>query len=221
MMDDTAAHAPSPDPGDAPAGADGGPSRRRRLTVIVGSAAAIVAVVALLIVGLMNQGVSRTIQDALDQGQRPAAPALDLPLLVTADGLGEVGDTIGLSDLEGRIVVLNFWASWCDPCKSEAPILEGIARGYRERGEDVVVLGNDIQDVPGDAEAFIRDHDISYASLRDGSGDSERRWETTGVPETFIIDRDGRIALKLQGEVTRPEELTVAIEQLLKEPAGS
>ncbi len=213
---DTPTSATPPDEGDASPGSEQN-TRRRRIAIIAGSAVAIAAVVALLVVGLMNQNVSTTIQDALNADKRPAAPELDLPLLISADGLGEPGDHVTVDDLAGRVVVLNFWASWCEPCKTEAPILEGIARGYRERGEDVIVLGNDIEDVPSSAEAFMRDHGVTYATLRDGTNGSQRRWETTGVPETFIIDQQGRIALKHTGELTRPELLTVAIEQLLKE----
>lgn len=208
---------PDPQPEAAPPDADAGRGRRRRIAIISVSAAAVVAVVALLVVGLLNQDVPTTIQDALAKGERPAAPALDLPLLTTADGLGEPGDRVSVADLEGRIVVLNFWASWCEPCEAEAPILEGIARGYRERGENVVVLGVDVQDAASSATAFMERHGMTYATLRDGGSSTERRWETTGVPETFIIDPEGHVALKKTGQLVHPDELTVAIEQLLAE----
>src|SRR5690606_1901462 len=104
---DTSTPAAPPEPGDAGAEPT---TRRRRIAIIAGSAIAIAAVVALLVVGLLNQNVPTTIQDALAEGDRPDAPEIGLPLLTGADGLGGPGDTITLDDLRGKVVILNFWA---------------------------------------------------------------------------------------------------------------
>lgn len=186
---------------------------RRRAVAAAASAAVVLGVIALLVVGLANRGVGTSIQDALAEGERPDAPSFRLPVLAAGDGVGPAGTEISLEDLRGRTVILNFWASWCKPCETEAPVLEEIARRYRDRG-DVLVLGVDIEDLRGDALAFLRRHRITYPSLRDPTDATKRAYELTGVPETFVIDPQGRVALKRVGEVRTAEELTTAVEQL-------
>ena len=202
---------PSADPGgrgDPPPGPD-----RRRLGGLIAGAAVAALVVVLLVVGLMNQGTATTIDDALATGARPPAPPLVLPVLVSGPGLPAVGAPASLADLKGRVVLLNLWASWCGPCRDEAPVLEAIWRRYRGKG--VLVLGIDIQDLSADARAFIAEYGLTYPSLRDGSDASRSRLEATGVPETYLIDRDGRIALHVAGPVAGPERLTRALDQVL------
>ncbi len=141
--------------------------RRRTVGAVVGGAI-VLGIVALLILGLANKDeIGTSIQGALAEGKRPDAPVLSLPVLVAADGVGPAGSSASTADLRGRIVVLNFWASWCDPCKLEAPILEEVARRYR-RGGDVVVVGVDVQDLRERALGFVRDNGLTYPSLRDG-----------------------------------------------------
>lgn len=191
---------------------------RRRAITIAASALAAAAVVVLLAVGLMNQGVDSTIQDALAEGERPDAPDLELPVLHAGDGVGPAGARFDLESLRGSVVVLNFWATWCGPCEEEAPLLEGVARGYRDRpGDDVVVLGVDVEDLSADARDFIARHGISYPNVRDGGDSTKRSFEVGGLPETFVIDADGRIAVKHVGEITSARQLTNPIEQLLDE----
>src|SRR5690242_4989065 len=122
---------------------------------------------------------------ALARGERPAAPALELPRL------GSAGKA-SLADYRGRVVVLNFWASWCDPCKSETPLLQRWQRRIQSQG--ATVLGVDEQDVEGDALSFARRYGVTYPSLRDGPGAKQKEFGVTGVPETIVIDRRGRVA---------------------------
>jgi len=103
-------------------------------------------------------------------------------------------DTSGrldLASLRGKPVVLNFWASWCVPCKGEAKLLEHAWKQYRSQG--VVFLGIDYNDVTSDARTFLSHHGITYPTVQDGSGAIGDKYGLTGVPETFFIDRDGRL----------------------------
>jgi cytochrome c biogenesis protein CcmG/thiol:disulfide interchange protein DsbE len=156
----------------------------RRLTLVV---VPIAAVIALLAWGLVARGA----------GARPAgigrpAPAFDLRSL---DG----GD-VRLADMRGRVVVLNFWASWCGPCKGEAKTLEQTWRQYRSRG--VVFVGVDYHDVAGDARRFLAHHDITYPTVQDGSGAIADRYGVSAVPETYFIDRRGRlVGVHIRGTV--------------------
>ncbi|HET7572522.1 MAG TPA: TlpA disulfide reductase family protein [Gaiellaceae bacterium] len=113
------------------------------------------------------------------------APAFSLSRL---DG----GGTVSLASLRGKTVVLNFWASWCGPCKREAPQLEKLWRQYRGKG--VVVLGVDSGDVAGDARRFLSAHGVTYPVVTDPdqtvSADSYR---LPGLPATFVVDRRGRL----------------------------
>jgi cytochrome c biogenesis protein CcmG/thiol:disulfide interchange protein DsbE len=104
------------------------------------------------------------------------------------------GSTFQLSTAlqSGKPVVLNFWASWCVPCKGEAALLERASRQYR----NVVFIGVDYHDVTSDARNFLRHHDVTYPIVQDGSGDIGDHYGITGVPETYFIDRRGRLVGK-------------------------
>lgn len=194
---------------------EGGRSRwdRRRTVWATIAGILVLGVVVLLVVGLVNRDVGTSIQDALDEGDRPEAPGLTLPVLLAADGIGPRGAEVSLEELRGRTVILNFWASWCEPCEREAPVLDEVASRYRSV-DDVVVLGVDVQDLRGNALEFAEEYGIRYPSLRDGGDGAYRDYQLTGLPETFVIDPEGRIALRKIGEVTQPEEITTAVEQL-------
>lgn len=105
------------------------------------------------------------------------------------------GETIRLSDLRGQIVVLNFWASWCVPCRDEAPILESLWKGYRD--QRVIVVGIAYADTDRDALDFIDEYGISHPNGPDLGTRISDDYRITGVPETFVIDRDGEITFFL------------------------
>lgn len=117
------------------------------------------------------------------------APPLALTLLD--------GKTIQLEDLRGKAVFLNFWASWCPPCRAEAPTLEETWQRYKDR--DVVFLGVNIQDKEEDARAFMQEFGITYLNGRDITGKIAIDYGVWGIPETFFIDRQGRITYKHAG----------------------
>ena len=149
-------------------------------------------VVALLAYGLVSKRPDSGIEQALARGDRASAPALALPRL---DGRG--GGS--LAGFRGRVVVLNFWASWCEPCRRESPLLERWHRRISARGG--TVLGVDVLDVTSDARRFVREYRLSYPMLRDREGDSQRAFGVVGYPESVVIDRRGRVAAVKRGPV--------------------
>jgi cytochrome c biogenesis protein CcmG/thiol:disulfide interchange protein DsbE len=123
------------------------------------------------------------------------APAFTLHRL---DGPGKVS----LASLRGKPVVLNFWASWCEPCKSEAAVLERDWTSYRKRG--VVFLGVDYHDLDSDARRFVSAHALTFSMLEDGSGKVTGSYGISQVPETYVLDRQGRVVAHLAGPITDP-----------------
>jgi cytochrome c biogenesis protein CcmG/thiol:disulfide interchange protein DsbE len=147
---------------------------------------AVLAVLGLLTFGLLSKGSSGV---ALGE----VAPASPLPRL-------EGGGNASLADYRGRWVLVNFWASWCVPCRQEAPVLESFQR--RHGDSRFTVLGIDSRDLSGDGHAFVRRFGLSYPQLRDGDGSMAHDFGTTGVPENFLIDPRGRVRLLLRGPVS-------------------
>ena len=128
------------------------------------------------------------------------------------------GAPVALEGQRGKVVVLNFWASWCYPaCYEEAPVLERQWRAFRDRG--VTVIGVDIQDTAEAAQKFIRDFGLTFPNLRDTTGQVSVDYGVYGVPETFFIDRQGRIRAKHVGAVT-DEVFRTTVERLLSETVG-
>ena len=109
-----------------------------------------------------------------------------------------------LSSLRGKAVVLNVWASWCIPCKDEAPYLEEVWRANRDR--DVVVVGIDAKDFRADARRFAKRFALTFPLAYDGPGDAIGHYGVTGFPETFVIDRKGRVVRAFAGAVNGAEE---------------
>jgi cytochrome c biogenesis protein CcmG/thiol:disulfide interchange protein DsbE len=173
---------------------------RRQITVAVVVGLIVLGVGGLLTVGLLNRNVNNSIDQAIAKGERAPAPGFTLPVLTSSAGLPAAGRQLSLSQLRGHPVVLNIWASWCVPCTDEAPILQSLWEHYRGKG--VVVLGVDVKDLTGDAMNFHTKYGLTFPTVRDGDGNIEGPYGTTGVPESFIIDAQGRVAAHLAGPLS-------------------
>src|SRR3954451_7856136 len=146
---------------------------------------AVLALVGLLVFGLVSKGGSR-----VAVGDR--APSTSLPQL-------EGGGDGSVAQYQGRWVLVNFWASWCIPCRQEAPALEEFQRQHS--GSQFTVLGIDTRDLSDDGQAFVQRYGLSYPQLRDGDGGAARVFGTTGVPESFLVDPEGTVRWELPGPV--------------------
>lgn len=169
-------------------------SRAPKLALQAVAIAVVASMVALLGWRVVTRDRAQGIADAIAAGKKPAAPDFDLPLL---NGTGRVV----LSSLRGKAVVLNFWASWCIPCKEEAPRLQAAWEKWRDRG--VVFLGVDAQDFRSDAKRFAARYHLTYPIVHDGKGSTLGHFGVTGFPETWFVDREGRlVGERIQGPVS-------------------
>jgi cytochrome c biogenesis protein CcmG, thiol:disulfide interchange protein DsbE len=169
---------------------------RTKLLLQAAAVALVASLVFLLAWQLATKDAGAGLVKAVKRGETPPAPALTLPRL---DGTG----TVSLASLRGKAVVVNFWASWCEPCKQEAPLLQQAWEDRRDEG--LVVLGVDAQDIGDDARAFARRYGITYPVVHDGPGSSLGHWGTTGFPETWWVDRHGRLVGYKEGQVTQED----------------
>lgn len=181
--------------------------RNRRLIVLLVGVIAVTGLVSLFGAGLIL---------ASQQGKRPVVGALapDFSIPLYPDYSAGLGDTLRLSSLQGRVVVINFWASWCLECRKEAPDLEATYRKYKDRG--VVLLGVDYLDTEAAALAYLREYDTSYPVGIDIQQQVARMYRITGVPETFVVDPRGVIRFVAVQRVSEAE-LEEIIEPLLSE----
>jgi cytochrome c biogenesis protein CcmG, thiol:disulfide interchange protein DsbE len=148
---------------------------------------------ALALIGLLVFGLATKESEGIAVGD-PVSDT-ELPRL-EGEGTGSI------ADYRGEWVLVNFWASWCVPCRAESPALQ---RFYdRHRDDGFVVLGIDTQDLSGDALEFVRELDLTYPQLRDPDADSPRsedEFGATGLPESYLVDPRGDLALIRRGPV--------------------
>ena len=161
----------------------------------VAQLAALIGVAALLALLIWKVAFGRTTgaADELAEGKLVHAPAF------TLDRLDRDGQ-LAVADLRGKAVVVNFWASWCIPCRDEAPVLQKTYERYRDQG--LVVLGVDVNDFRQDARRFMKRYGLSYPVVYDGKGSTVGKWGVRGFPETFFVDRSGKlVGERIEGAV--------------------
>ena len=161
----------------------------RTFAVFIG----VLAVIALLVFGLASKG-----EGAIAVGDEVPSAELD-----DLEGI----ETGSLADLRGKWVLVNVWASWCGPCRDEAPALQ---RFYeRHRGADFEILGIDTQETAEAGQGFVEEYGLTYPQLHDGDGNYAEDLKTQGVPENFLVDPEGKLAYLQPGPVS---EETLAAE---------
>ena len=180
---------------------------KRPSAVVVLVVAGVAGLIGLLAYGVASQERDDSIDRAVARGEREPAPELNLPPL-------EGGPERSLDDWRGQVVVLNYWASWCEPCREESPLLERWHQRLKER--NATVLGIDVLDVTSDAQGFIDKYGLTYPHLRDKDGSTQDDFGVFALPETFVIDREGRIADSRRGPVD-DEFMRANVTPLLRE----
>ncbi|MGH3006063.1 MAG: TlpA family protein disulfide reductase [Gaiellaceae bacterium] len=187
--------------------ADGAKRSPARAVLKAGAIVLVIGLLALLAWATLAAGKGRSLVARIAAGESPTAPGFELEVIwprgetwprelrvAIADG------KLSLAELRGRPVVLNFWASWCIPCRDEAPILNASANAHR--GE-VLFVGIDVQDLRSDALLFLREFDVAYVSVRDEGDETYRAYGLTGVPESYYVSADGRILAHSPGAISR------------------
>lgn len=153
---------------------------------------AVIALVALLVYGVTSSGPNRTLDSKIARGEKPLAPALELTSLYD-------GSPRSLADYKGKVILLNVWASWCVPCRKESPLLQRWHQRMTRSGG--TVIGVDTLDVRDDALDFIKQYKLTYPQLNDRDGDAIKKLGTAQYPESFVIDKTGRITALRRGPV--------------------
>jgi cytochrome c biogenesis protein CcmG/thiol:disulfide interchange protein DsbE len=145
----------------------------------------VAALLALLTYGVVLKNGGNKYDNAVASGQRLPATSRMVRVLNTTK-------QAQVSDFRGKVVLLNFWASWCEPCKAESPAIERAYAKYQKDG--LVVLGADVDDLSSAANKFIIENKLTYPILRYSSENATKDFGTKRMPETFVIDRDGNVA---------------------------
>jgi thiol-disulfide isomerase/thioredoxin len=197
--------------------------RRRRPFLRVAQVCSVLLVAglfALLVARMTEASRGGDLVAAIRDGKKPVAPAFRLSVIWPHTETWPpalrplVTRKISPADLRGWPVVVNFWASWCIPCKQEAPEVERIWQSFRSKG--VVVVGVDTKDFSGDARSFMRHYGLTYPIVRDGDGSLWGPYGVTGVPETRVIDRNGKyVGTQFYGATTATD-LRRSIEHALR-----
>lgn len=157
---------------------------RKRSPFAIPVFVAVAALLALLTYGVVVKQGGNEYDNAVAEGRTLPATVREVRVL-------NEDRTVSLEDYRGKVVLLNFWASWCEPCKQESPAIERAYKKYKEQG--FVVLGADVDDLSSDANEFIKENKLTYPVVRYTSADATKDFGTKRMPESFLIDREGNV----------------------------
>ena len=175
----------------------------------------IVLSIVILLTGAAWMWVSATPSTSNTAGQVPApqvgflAPDFNLPTLA--------GEAISMESLRGQPVVINFWASWCPPCRSEMPAIQNVHDEYKDQGLVLLGINAANQDSRTDAVDFIEQYGLTFPTLFDAGGQAALDYQVRSLPTTFFIDREGRIQDIIIGGPVSEALLRIRVEQLMQE----
>ncbi|MBI3176445.1 MAG: TlpA family protein disulfide reductase [Chloroflexi bacterium] len=160
--------------------------------------------------------LSRVPQAATVNGGPPPSPreGFSAPDF-TLDLLG--GGQVALSELRGKVVMVNLWASWCPPCRAEMLAIERVYRAYKERGLVVLGVNTTFQDNEADAATFVQEFGLTFLIPLDRNGSVSKRYQLRGLPSTFFVDRNGVIRSVVVGGPMSEALIQSKVEELLKE----
>jgi cytochrome c biogenesis protein CcmG/thiol:disulfide interchange protein DsbE len=126
------------------------------------------------------------------------------------------GSIVTLSELRGRPVLVNLWASWCPPCRSEMPAMQEVYEEYQDAGFVILAVNSTYQDDPNDALAFVDELGLSFPILFDADGSVSHRYQSRALPTSFVIDQEGIIQEVVVGGPMADALLRIRVEQLIK-----
>ncbi len=151
------------------------------------------------------------------------APPIRLPMLLDVDGAPRSEGSYGLEAYSGKVVFVNFWATWCTPCRDESPSLDRLYRAFHDRGFEVLAVSIDKPDAVGSVSSFRKELGLSFPIMLDPGRTAYAAYQATGVPETFLIDRRGRIVERVVGprDWDQPRYASLVERLLRADPDGS
>ena len=180
---------------------------RKRSPFAIPAMILLAALLALLIYGVFVKQGGNKYDKAVAAGQRLPAPIRESRVLNSTT-------PTSLAAYKGKVVLFNFWASWCEPCRTESPAMERAYKKYKDQG--FVVLGADVDDLSSQANKFIKQYGLTYPILRYTRADATKDFGTKQLPESFLIDRNGKI-VSLQRYEVNDEWLNTNIPKALSE----
>jgi cytochrome c biogenesis protein CcmG/thiol:disulfide interchange protein DsbE len=182
--------------GNTPAQASQPQNKRRRRILIFSIVSLLnLALLALLLKLLLTPATNTVLADPLI-----GHPAPNFSLAMVQPSTGK--SVLSLSNFKGKAIVLNFWASWCDPCKEEAPLLENAWKQAQAQGKNIVFLGIDFQDPNSNALNFLHTYGITYPTVIDTNGSVASKYHIVSLPDTIFINQHGTVVSKVLQQIT-------------------